>query len=122
MGQKSFPPGLYVNLFFLSFFALHPLLHPLSCQNWSGVLSHPWPVNTVTHVEGSVTMSESNSTPSHSADKSDLPSKPRKPRPDFPLFPHPTGYWCKKIRGKRYYFGPHFDYSDPAAARTCADV
>ncbi len=31
--------------------------------------------------------------------------KPRKPHPDFPLTPHPTGRWCKKVRGKLHYFG-----------------
>lgn len=33
----------------------------------------------------------------------------RKPRPDFPLFPHETGRWAKKVRGKLNYFGKTTD-------------
>jgi integrase len=36
-----------------------------------------------------------------------------KPYPGFPLTPHPSGRWCKKIRGKLQYFGK---LAEPEAA------
>jgi integrase len=62
---------------------------------------------TPTHADKTATMLQPPTTAKQK------PVKPSKPYPEFPLTAHPAGYWCKKIRGKLYYFGP---WSDPDGA------
>ena len=40
-------------------------------------------------------------------------TKPEKPYAEFPLFAHQNGQWCKKIKGKQWFFGV---WSNPDAA------
>lgn len=48
-------------------------------------------------------------TPSHPRSKSrpvvSDNREAKKPYPEYPLTPHPTGRWCKKVRGRLWYFG-----------------
>jgi integrase len=69
----------------------------------------------------SIAMTQANSTAGATGSKpadavpADLPTRarPAKPYPDFPLYPHPMGYWAKKVRGRMHYFGP---WEDPDGA------
>lgn len=41
------------------------------------------------------------------------PQRPEKPYPEYPLSVHASGKWCKKVRGRIYYFGA---WDDPIRA------
>jgi len=43
-------------------------------------------------------------------------SKSAKPHADFPLWKHPSGRWCKKVKGRAFYFGKVADDPDGKAA------
>lgn len=42
-------------------------------------------------------------------------AKVNKPYPEFPLSFHPSGQWCKRIKGKLYYFGTYDDWKKALA-------
>jgi integrase len=51
--------------------------------------------------------------PMSSVRKAPQASKPPAVDKDFPLWPHPSGRWCRKIKGRFHYFGP---WDKPQAA------
>jgi integrase len=48
--------------------------------------------------------------------------KANKPYPDYPLTQHPNGQWCKRIRGKLYYFGTEPDAALELYKLQCDDL
>jgi len=67
----------------------------------------------MTKIKSTENVAQSQSADSGTTARTTGRRKPEKPYPDFPLYAHPRGYWCKKIRGKFFYFGR---WEDPDGA------
>jgi integrase len=52
-----------------------------------------------------MTMDNSTSVPVHRKPRKKTRWQDAKPHKDFPLTAHPSGRWCKKVRGKVHFFG-----------------
>jgi hypothetical protein len=74
---------------------------PPSQTKLAGRCSDQPVVTVTTPIKKKHTMTETNSTPRHRRRK----HQSAKPHKDFPLTAHPSGRWCKKVRGKVWFFG-----------------
>lgn len=45
-------------------------------------------------------------------------ARPLKPSPDFPLFPHASGYWARKVKGKFVYYERWSEDTDGSRSMT----